>query len=129
MKLSNNFIGALIFTALAITVFVFMAIRPAVEGNAMIFGMLVNVDKTTEAAAPASTVTTEIKTEEVLEPAKTEEMDSPSEPAASTEAPIISPPSTTESMPPATEAQTAETVTEPTSVMPTTPVAPVTPAN
>ena len=129
MKLSNNFIGALIFTAFAITVFVFMAMRPAVEGNAMIFGMPMNIDKTNETAVPPATVTTEMKTEDVLEPAKTEEMDSPSEPAASTEAPIISSPSTTENMPTASEAPTVETVTEPTSVMPSTPVAPVTPAN
>ena len=39
MKLSAGTVGTLLFTAVAIAAFVWMAKRPAVEGNAMIFGM------------------------------------------------------------------------------------------
>ena len=125
MKLSNNFIGALIFTVLAIIVFVLMAMRPVVEGDAMIFGMPVKVESAPEAAVipPA----TEIKTEEVIEPVKTEEPDATITPAPAVEAPVMNSPATTESMP--TEAPQVESVVEPTSVMPETPSEPVTPAN
>lgn len=39
MKLSSNSVGMLIFAALATTVFVLMALRPAVDGNAMNLGV------------------------------------------------------------------------------------------
>ncbi len=47
MKLSSNSVGMLIFTALAIAVFVFMALRPAVEGNAMNLGIPLNTEMAT----------------------------------------------------------------------------------
>lgn len=52
MKLSSNSISMLIFTALATAVFVLMALRPAVEGNAMNLGMPAGGESM---AAPAST--------------------------------------------------------------------------
>ncbi len=39
MKLSSNLISILIFLAITTAVFIWMAMRPAVDGNAMIFGM------------------------------------------------------------------------------------------
>ncbi len=54
MKLSNNSIGMLIFIALATAVFVLMALRPAIDGNAMNLG----VPMSSEMAASAPTETT-----------------------------------------------------------------------
>ncbi|MEE9327578.1 MAG: hypothetical protein V3U71_09815 [Cocleimonas sp.] len=38
MKLSSNLIGSLLIAAIGTTAFVYMAKRPAVEGNTVIFG-------------------------------------------------------------------------------------------
>ncbi len=80
MKLSSNFIGAIIFTALAVVAFVWMAMRPAVEGNAMSFGMPVQSEVVAEVLETVPNP--EIKTEEVIEPEKTEEMNSQNIPAS-----------------------------------------------
>lgn len=69
MKLSAGTIGTLLFAAVAITAFVWMAKRPAVEGNAMNFGMPMQSTTTVEDKAPVSN---EPKKEEV-EPEKMEE--------------------------------------------------------
>lgn len=72
MKLSSNTIGTLIFLAIAVVIFVLMAKRPAVDGNALNLGMPMQVESKTEPtfvetpAAPEP----EIKTEE---PVKKEE--------------------------------------------------------
>lgn len=139
MKFSNNLIGALIFTILAVAVFVFMAMRPAVEGDAMIFGMPATNGNNTNDPVPAVTETIETKTVEVSEPEKKEEVDNttsaqeaplttpatleapatipaPSEVPVTnpvpTEAPATSPAPTTENMP----ASAPATMTEPRSV-------------
>ncbi len=60
MKLSAGTIGTLLFTAVAITAFVFMAKRPAVEGNAMNFGMPIQstaVEEKVEEKMPEATTT------------------------------------------------------------------------
>jgi outer membrane biosynthesis protein TonB len=89
MKFSNNLIGALIFTILAVAVFVFMAMRPAVEGDAMIFGMPATNGNNTNEPVPAVTETIETKTEEVSdEPVKKEEVDNT---ASTQEAPLTTP--------------------------------------
>ena len=62
MKLSSNSIGILIFTVLAAAIFFFMAKRPAVEGNALNFGM----------PMPVQTSSTSSATDEVA-PVKVEE--------------------------------------------------------
>ena len=90
MKLSNNLIGALIFTILAVVVFVFMAMRPAVEGDAMIFGMPATNGNNTNEPVSAVTETIETKVEEVAEPIKKDEVESTSTPAT-TEAPVTTP--------------------------------------
>jgi type IV secretory pathway VirB10-like protein len=122
MKLSNNSIGALIFTALAIAVFVLMVIRPPTEGNAMNFGVPINPETATNTNAPVPETPVmpniESNTEELTTPAKAEEMDSESAPAEPTETPAD------ESAPVA--APNPETVTEP---VPESPAGPVSPAN
>ena len=55
MKLSSNSVGMLIFTALAIAVFVFMALRPAVDGNAMNFGVPLSTDISASTISPEAT--------------------------------------------------------------------------
>jgi len=77
MKLSAGIIGTVLFTAVATAAFVWMAKRPAVDGNAMSFGMplqsaAVVEDAIAEDKAP---VANEPKMEEV-EPEKMEEVTS-----------------------------------------------------
>ncbi len=86
MKPSNNSIGILIFTLLAAIAFFFMAKRPAVEGNALNFGMPIHtqatqtdstastveattsdVEQTTETPEPATVETTEAKEKEAVQ--------------------------------------------------------------
>lgn len=58
MKLSSNLIGMLIFAILAIAVFVLLAMRPAIQGNAMVLGMPSSSSNSIEGNADnASTMT------------------------------------------------------------------------
>ncbi len=105
MKLSTGMIGTLLFTAVATAAFVWMAKRPVVDGNAIIFGMPASSaveKKMTEAAAPtnAATMKTGTLTSEVEPAAKAAEIEAT--PAASVE--LVTPASTemdikTEEMP------------------------------
>ncbi len=99
MKLSNNSIGMLIFIALATAVFVLMALRPAIDGNAMNLG----VPMSTEMAASAST---ETSTESTMSEAAATE-------AATTETTSVE--TTTETPAPATEENLPAVSTEETS--------------
>jgi len=54
MKLSSSLISILVFIAITTAAFIWMAMRPAVEGNAMIFGMP-NIATTTANTEPQST--------------------------------------------------------------------------
>ena len=114
MKLSSNSIGTLIFLAIAVVVFVLMAKRPAVDGNALNLGMPMQVESKTETtvveipAAPEP----EAKAEE---PAKTEEPTTETPEASETTAPVdttmpTEPPKEDVAAPESTEPATTETV-------------------
>lgn len=62
MKLSSNLISILIFIAITTAAFIWMAMRPAVEGNAMIFGMP-NTSTTTVSTESQSTEAEPVKAE------------------------------------------------------------------
>lgn len=70
MKLSSNSIGTLIFLAIAVVIFVLMAKRPAVNGNALNLGVPMQVESKTPVVETQATPEPEAKTED---PAKTEE--------------------------------------------------------
>lgn len=87
MKLSSGTIGTVLFTAAGVAAFAWMALRPAVEGNAMNFGMPLatasSVEKTVEEKMPEATVPT---TEEAAMPVTTPETSMPSSTESTTEA-------------------------------------------
>ena len=62
MKLSTGTIGTLLFTAVATAAFVWMVKRPAVEGNAMIFGMPAQSSTAEEKMPAATSSTPEVET-------------------------------------------------------------------
>ena len=64
MKLSSNSIGTLIFLAIAVVIFVLMAKRPAVDGNALNLGMPMQVESKTTVVEMQAAPEPEAKTEE-----------------------------------------------------------------
>ena len=95
MKLSSNSVGMLIFTALAIAVFVLMALRPAVDGNAMNFGVPLSTDTAASTMSPETTPMEAPATEAEAEPAPvTIEQNTSSENVSETSTETVTPEST-----------------------------------
>ena len=64
MKISTNTIGLLVFTAAATAAFVWMAMRPAVEGTAMSFGMSAQSTSTADTNTTEAIVVPPVEPEE-----------------------------------------------------------------
>ena len=111
MKLSSNSIGMLIFFALATAVFVLMALRPAVDGNAMNLGIPMTGEMTSTSMntenAPTEVVVEKIeeKVEEIatentaaeaeITETNTEESSATSEESTNSEASTVTEPKAT----------------------------------
>ena len=106
MNTSSNTLGMLIFTALAIAVFVLMALRPAVDGNTINFGVPLSTDMAASTESPEAT-TMEQPIEQQA-PATTEESSSTETVTAESPTPSGEVNSSTEEADEGTESDTEE---------------------